>query len=207
MTETKEKEKLLIKQELYLEAGVHIGTKIKTHDMRSFIFKRRDDGLYILDLRQTDQRLLAATKLMAKYKPEDVLVVASRAYSGNPASKFSQLTGIPVMRGRFVPGTMTNLAYANFKEPKLIFVCDPKGEHEAVVESAQNSVPVIAMCDTDNETKYIDMIIPINNKGKRSLALAFYVMAREVMMTQGKITSYDQFPHDVSYFEQMEDKK
>lgn len=196
-----EKANLLVKQEMYLEAGIHIGTKMRTYDMRNFVFKRRDDGLFILDLRKTDERLLKAAKILGKLKPEEVLIVASRAYSGNPASKFVALTGMQMIRGRFVPGTMTNLVYPGFREPKLIFVCDPKGEHEAIVESAKNGVPVIALCDTDNETKFVDYVIPVNNKGKRSLALIFYILSRELMLSKGKIASYDEFNYDVSYFE------
>jgi len=203
-----EKTDMLLKQESYLEAGVHIGTKIRTYDMRSYVFKRRDDGLYILDLRKANERLLNAVKILAKYKPEEVLVVASRTYSGNPASKFCALTGVELIKGRFIPGTLTNLAYSGFRETKLIFVCDPKGEREAIIEGSKNGVPIMALCDTDNETRFIDLVIPINNKGKKSLALIFYILARELMLAQGKIKSYDEFPHDIAYFEQTpEDTK
>jgi len=207
---TMEKSGMPVKQEVFLEAGVHIGTKIRTSDMREYIFKCRDDGLYILDLRKSSERLMAAAKMIARYKPEEVSVVASRVYSGNPASRFAELTGVSIVKGRFVPGTMTNMNVTGFMEPKLVLVCDPKGEHEALVESAKNGVPVIGLCDTDNETKFVDLIIPINNKGKRSLALIFYILSREVMMAQGKITSYGEFTHDIGYFEQLipvEEKK
>ena len=206
MTDEKTKASLLVKQEMYLEAGIHIGTKIRTYDMKEFVFKRRDDGLYILDLRKTDGRLLVAAKILSKVtKPEDILVVASRTYSSNAASKFAALTGVQLLKGRFIPGTMTNLAYKGFREPKLILVCDPKGEREAIAESAKNGVPVIALCDTDNETKFIDWIVPLNNKGKRSLALIFFILTRELMVSQGKIASYDEFKYDLGYFEHMED--
>lgn len=200
---TTEKAGMPVKQEIFLEAGVHIGTKIRTSDMREYIFKRRDDGLYILDLRKSAERLVSAAKMLAKHKPEDVCIVASRVYSSNPASKFAELTGVNLVRGRFVPGTMTNMKVNGFMEPKIVMVCDPKGEHEALIESAKNGVPVIALCDTDNETKFIDLIVPINNKGKRSLALIFYILTREVLMAHGKIKSYDEFTHDINYFEQM----
>jgi len=196
-----------VKQDILLEAGVHIGTKLRTNDMRSFVFKRRDDGLYILDLRQTAERLVDAAKMIAKYDPGEVLVVASRIYSSGPASKFAELTGVNVIRGRFVPGTMTNLTSKQFREPRLVLVCDPKGEREAIVESAKNGVPVIALCDSDNETKFIDLVIPVNNKGRRSLALVFYVLSRELMMSQGKIKTYDEFEHDLNYFERMIEKE
>src|SRR5512143_662111 len=186
-----EKAGMPVKQEVFLEAGVHIGTKIRTNDMREFIFKRRDDGLYILDLRKSAERLMEAAKIIAKYKPEEVCVVASRVYSSNPATRFAELTGVSLVKGRFVPGLMTNMNVQGFMEPKLLLVCDPKGEHEALVEAAKNGVPVIGLCDTDNETKFIDVIVPINNKGKRSLALIFYILSREVMVAQGKIKSYD----------------
>ncbi len=204
-----EKAGLPLKQEVFLEAGVHIGTKIRTNDMREYIFKRRDDGLYILDLRKSAERLMDAAKLIARYKPEEVVVVASRIYSSSPASKFAEITGASIVKGRFVPGTMTNMNVAGFMEPKLIMVCDPKGEHEAVLESAKNGVPVIGLCDTDNDTTFIDLVIPINNKGKKALALIFYILSREVLMIQGKIKDYSEFQHGIEYFEQLvvEEKK
>ncbi len=205
-----EKSGMPVKQEVFLEAGVHIGTKIRTNDMRDFIFKRRDDGLYILDLRKSSEKLMDAAKVIAKFRPEEVCVVASRVYSSNPASRFAELTGVNIVRGRFVPGLMTNMNVSGFMEPKLLLVCDPKGEHEALVEAAKNGVALIALCYTDNETKFVDIVVPINNKGKRSLALIFYILSREVMMAQGKIKSYEEFTFDISFFEQLiveEDKK
>ena len=104
---------------MYLEAGIHIGTKIRTYDMKEFVFKRRDDGLYILDLRKTDERLLVAAKILSKVtKPEDILVVASRTYSSNAASKFAALTGVQLLKGRFIPGTTTNLAQQRIQRAK-----------------------------------------------------------------------------------------
>jgi len=208
--EMDEKSKLLVKQETYLEAGIHIGTKIRTHDMKRFIFKRRDDDLFVLDLRKIDERLLQAAKILSKYEPEDILVVASRMYSSNAAAKFSNITGIPLIKGRFVPGTMTNLSSSGFREPKIVFVCDPKGERQAIVESAKNGVPLISLCDTDNETRFIDLVVPANNKGKKSLALVFFILAREYMVSRGLIPSYTEFKYDILYFEQMnysDDKK
>lgn len=199
-----EKSGMLIKQEKYLETGIHIGTKISNFDMRNFVFKTRPDGLHILNLRQIDERLREAIKIMCKYNPEDILVVASRVYSGNAASKLAELVGINLIRGRFIPGTMTNVKLQSFLEPKLLFVSDPRNEREAIIEAAKTGVPIIALCDTDNETKYVDYVIPANNKGRKAIALIFYLFTRELMMIQGKITSYDQFQYEPSYFEEME---
>jgi small subunit ribosomal protein S2 len=203
--EKDEKSTLLVKQDKYLEAGIHIGTKMHTHDMKKYIYKTRDDGLNILNLRETDGRLRMAAKILSKYRPEEILVIASRTYSGNAASKFAMLVGVNVNRGRFIPGTMTNTALDVFMEPKILFVCDPKNEREAIMEASKSGIPVIALCDTDNETRFIDYIIPANNKGRKSLALIFYILSRELMMSQGKIASYADFQHDLSYFEELID--
>lgn len=199
------KSSFLIPQEKYLETGIHIGTRFKTIDMKPFVFKMRDDGLYILDLRKIDERVRQAAKIIAKYRPEDVIVVASRLYSANAAEKFSALTGVGMLRGRFVPGTMTNIKLPVFKEPKLLIVCDPKGEWEAIREAAMTGVPVIALCDTDNYTSFVDWVVPSNNKGRRSLAVIFYLLTRELMMSQGKISSYDQFEYGIEHFERFEE--
>ena len=205
-TESEIKSSFLIPQEKYLETGIHIGTRFKTIDMKPFVFKMRDDGLYILDLRKIDERIREAAKIMGKYKPEEVLVIASRLYSGNAAQKFADLTGVGLMRGRFIPGTMTNVSLPNFREPKLLVVCDPKGEWEAIREASMTGVPVIALCDTDNNTAFVDWVVPSNNKGRRSLAIVFYILARELMMSQGKIKSYNEFDYRVEYFERFDEE-
>lgn len=194
-------ENFLIKQEAYLEAGIHIGTKLKVVDMNGFIYRMRNDGLYVLDLRKIDERIRLAGKMLAAYAPEDIMVVASRTYSGNAAAIFSQLTGIKVYQGRFIPGILTNVHRADFVEPKLLLICDPKGERQAVVEAGKMGIPTIGLCDSDNTTMSIDMVVPCNNKGRRSLALIFYLFTREYMMGRGKIASYDEFTTQLATFE------
>ncbi|MEM4633728.1 MAG: 30S ribosomal protein S2 [Candidatus Anstonellaceae archaeon] len=191
----------LIKQETYLEAGIHIGTKLKVVDMNQFIYRMRNDGLYVLDLRKIDERIRLAGKLLAQYAPEDILVVASRTYSGNAASVFSELTGIKVLQGRFIPGILTNVHRKDFLEPKLLLICDPKGEKQAVIEAGKMGIATIGLCDSDNSTSFIDWIVPCNNKGRRSLALIFYLLSREYLMGRNKISSYDEFTTPLSKFE------
>ena len=192
---------LLIKQETYLEAGIHIGTKLKVMDMNPFIYRMRNDGLYVLDLRKIDERIRLAAKLLSQYAPEEILVVASRTYSGNAASVFSALTGVKVYQGRFIPGILTNVNRADFAEPKLILVCDPKGERQAVIEAGKMGIATIGLCDSDNTTSFIDWVVPCNNKGRRSLALIFYLFSREYLMAKGKIASYEEFATPLSAFE------
>ena len=191
----------LIKQETYLEAGIHIGTKLKAIDMNNFIYRMRNDGLYVLDLRKIDERIRLAGKMLAHYAPEEILVVASRTYSGNAAAVFSALTGIRVYSGRFIPGILTNSNRDDFTEPKLLLICDPKGERQAVVEAGKMGIPTIGLCDTDNTTMYVDLVVPCNNKGRRSLALLFYLFSREYMMGRNKIASYDEFTTPLAQFE------
>jgi len=192
---------LLIQQEKYLEAGIYIGTKIKTSDMNPFIYKARKDKLYVLDLKKVDERLRYAARFLSRYDPSGTVVVASRTYAINSASKFSQVTGCKVLPGRFTPGIFTNPARENFVEPKLLLVCDPKGERQAVKEAASMGVPVIALCDADNSTKFVDWIVPCNNKGRRSLALIFYLLAREVQKHRGVVKDDSEFSHKPEEFE------
>jgi small subunit ribosomal protein S2 len=191
----------LTKQETYLEVGIHIGTKLKVIDMNPFIYRMRNDGLYVLDLRKIDERIRLAGKMLAQYEPSEVMVVASRTYSGNAAAVFSAMTGIKVYSGRFIPGILTNVSRKDFVEPKLLLVCDPKGERQAVIEAGNMGIPTIGLCDSDNTTTFIDWVVPCNNKGRRSLALIFYLFTREYLMGRGKIASYDEFAKPLSAFE------
>ncbi len=197
----------LIKQEKYLEAGIHIGTKIRVIDMRRFIYRTRNDGLYVLDLRKVDERIRQAGKMMAKYEAKDIVVVASRTYSSAAAAKFASITGVKVLSGRFIPGRFTNVSREDFIEPKMLVVCDPKGEHQAVIEAGKSGVPSIGLCDTDNFTTFIDWVIPCNNKGRRSLSLIFWLLAREMAISNGKISSYDDFKPTLEEFEAQEAEK
>ncbi len=198
---TKEKDSMLIKQEKYLESGIHIGTKMKVRDMTKFIYRTRNDGLYVLDLRKIDERIRVAGKVLSRYDPESIVVIASRTYSSYAAAKFCQMTGANLIYGRFVPGRFTNVARADFIEPKLVFICDPKGEIQAINEAGKMGISTVGLCDTDNYTSFIDWVIPCNNKGRKSLALIFYLLAREFAMSKGKIASYDEFKATLEEFE------
>lgn len=193
---------LLIAQEKYLEAGIHIGTKLKTSNMNQYIYKARQDKLYVLDLKKVDDRIRLGARLIAKYEPKDVVIAASRTYAANAAATFAKVTGVRLLRGRVIPGVFTNPARHDFSEPKLLFVSDPKGERQAVREAIGAGIPVIGLCDTDNSAKFIDLVIPCNNKGKKSLALVFYLLARETLKAKGTISADDQFTTTLEEFEE-----
>ncbi len=192
---------LLIDQNLYLEAGIHIGTKIKTPGMKQFIYKVREDGLYLLDLNTIDSRIKLAAKMLAKYEPKDIVVTASRIYAISAATKFAEATKTKIMSGRVMPGIFTNPNRSDYMEPSAVLVSDTRNERQAVKEASNTNIPIIALCDTDNWIKFIDLVIPCNNKGRRSLALVYYILAREFLKEKGLIKSNEEFEYKISDFE------
>ena len=189
MEETTEYESLIPVDE-YLAAGVHIGTQQKTEDMKRFVYRVRPDGLYVLDVKATDERIRIAAKFLSKFDPARVLVVSARQYGQFPATMFAKVTGAKSVVGRFIPGTLTNPEYRDFVEPDVVVVTDPIGDSQAVKEAVDVGVPVIAMCDTNNMTTHIDIIIPTNNKGRKALALIYWLLAKEITKLRGQQTGY-----------------
>lgn len=192
---------LLIPLEEYLAAGLHIGTQQKTHDMEKYIFRIRSDGLYVLDISKTNDRIMDAAKFLAKYDPEDILVVATRQYGQAPVKKFGEVTGCKSIPGRFIPGTLTNPSYSKFIEPKVIVVTDPRSDSQAIIESKQIGVPVVALCDTENLLSTVDLAIPVNNKGRKAIALVYWLLARQMLREKGTIGEDEDLEMDATDFE------
>ena len=188
-------------EETYMTSGVHIGTRQKTADVKNFIYKVRNDGLYIIDVKKTDERIKTAAKFISKYDPNNVLVVSIRQYGQKPILKLSENTGLQVLPGRFRPGTLTNPNSKGFLEPELLIVTDPLADAQALHEAENIGIPVIGLCDTNNDTKFLDLVVPTNNKGRRALALVYWLLAREVLKQKGKIKSYDDFKPSIEDFE------
>lgn len=192
---------MMVSEETYMTSGVHIGTRQKTADIKEFIYKVRNDGLYIIDVKKTDERIKAAAKFLAKYDPSQILAVSVRQYGQKPVRKLGENTGIQVLDGRFQPGTLTNPNAKTFLEPEIILLTDPLADIQAMHEAKNIGIPVLALCDTNNETKYIDYVIPTNNKGRRALALIYWLLARAILREQGKIKSDEEFTVTVEDFE------
>lgn len=197
----KEDEGMSIPEETYMTSGAHIGTRQKTADIKEFIYKVRNDGLYIIDVKKTDERIKTAAKFLVKYDPSNVLIVSVRQYGQKPIKKLAEHTGIQVLDGRFRPGTLTNPNAKGFLEPELLILTDPLADAQALHEAENIGIPVIGLCDTNNETKYLDLVIPTNNKGRRALALVYWLLTRAILKEQGKIKSYDDFKSTVEDFE------
>ena len=192
---------MMVSEETYMTSGVHIGTRQKTADIKEFIYKVRNDGLYIIDVKKTDERIKAAAKFLAKYDPSQILAVSVRQYGQKPVRKLGEATGIQILDGRFQPGTLTNPNAKTFLEPEIILLTDPLADIQALHEAKNIGIPVLALCDTNNETKYIDYVIPTNNKGRRALALIYWLLARAILREQGKIKSDEEFTANVEDFE------
>ncbi|MBN1389688.1 MAG: 30S ribosomal protein S2 [Candidatus Thermoplasmatota archaeon] len=192
---------LLIDEDIYLTSGVHIGTQQKSADMKEFIFKVRSDGLYVLDIKKTNERIKIAANMISKYHPEEILIVSARQYGQKPVRMFSDIIGCNAFPGRFVPGTLTNPSLDLYVEPKILIVTDPAADQQALKEAVTSRIPVIGLCDANNETKYVDLVIPSNNKGRRSLAVVYWLLTREVLKTKGAIGSYADFKPELKDFE------
>lgn len=185
----------------YLSSGVHIGTKQKTGAMAPFIYRVRPDGLYVLDVRKTDERIRLAGKFLARLEPASVIAVSARQYGQRPAQRFGEVTGSKSIVGRFIPGTFTNPSYKGYLEPSVLIVTDPMADEQPMREATEMGIPVIGLCDTDNETADIDLIIPTNNKGRKALALVYWLLARQVLRERGELPPDKPFEVSVEEFE------
>lgn len=181
-------DELLTTLDDYLAAGIHIGTQQKNADMKPYIYRVRADGLYVLDVKKTDERIRLAAKFLAKFKPDKILVVSRRQYGQRPIEEFAKLTGAKAISGRFVPGTLTNPNLRSFTEPEVLLVTDPRGDEQALKEASSIGIPVVALCDTDNSMNGVDIVIPTNNKGKKALTIVYWLLAREVLRERGELT-------------------
>jgi small subunit ribosomal protein S2 len=199
--ETSLTEGLLLPRDVLLSAGIHIGTRMKTRDMEPFIYRVRPDGLFVLDVQKTDERIKVAAKFLARFEPSKIAVAASRLYAHEPVRKFCQLTGAKPIIGRFIPGLLSNPLYANRIDPEVIVVSDPRADAQAVKEASRMGIPIVALCSTDNEFAGVDLVIPTNNKGRRALAVIFWLLARQVLREKGELAIDKDPPIPIDDFE------
>lgn len=180
-------EVLLLPQDILLSAGVHIGTKIKTKDMEPFIYKVRPDGLYVLDIKKIDERIRIAAKFLSRFDPPKIVATAVRLYAKEPVARFCSVTGATPVTGRFIPGLFLNPLYPGNLEPDVLLVSDPRADLQAIREATEIGIPIVALCSTDNDFTNIDLVIPTNNKGRKSLAVIYWLLARQVLRERGDI--------------------
>jgi len=194
-------EELLLPQDTMLSAGIHIGTRMKTKDMDPFIYRVRADGLFVLDVQKTDERIRVAAKFLARFEPSKIAAVAARLYGRSPVEKFCEVVGAIPIIGRFIPGLLSNPLYPNRIEPSVIMVSDPKADVQAVKEASTIGIPVIALCSTDNDFSHVDLVIPTNNKGRRALAVIYWLLARQILRERGEIPADGDISQSINDFE------
>ncbi|MHA2280645.1 MAG: 30S ribosomal protein S2 [Promethearchaeota archaeon] len=207
-SELEAKEELIDKDEerkqLYLSCGIHIGTKLLTGDARRFIYRQTNYGLYVIDLTKTDERLQIAAKFLSKYIEEGsdrVIVTSVRRYGKEPVKKFCEVLGCKAITSRFIPGSLTNpLIDTYIKDASVVVIVDPHADKVILREAKLARIPVVSLFDTDDTLTGIDLAIPANNRGKKALGLAFWLIARQIMLELGKIDSLEEFAYSVEEF-------
>jgi len=194
---------------MMLAAGVHLGTKNCDYQMKRYVSKRRNDGIYIINLGKTWEKLqMAARVIVGIENPQDIIVQSARPYGQTAVLKFAQYTGCNAIAGRHTPGTFTNQLQTSFSEPRLLILTDPRADQQPIKEAALGNIPTIAFCDTDSPMRYVDIGIPANNKGKHSIGCLFWLLGRMVLQMRGVIPQghkWDAAMVDLFFYREVEE--
>ena len=184
-----------------LSTGIRVGTQVKTTFMKPFITKASPEGLYMIDLDITLDRIKTAAKFVNRVGVENIIICSGRQYANMPIEKFCEVTGAKYLLGRFMPGTLTNPSLPYYIEPKLILISDPQVDEQAITEATNAGIPVVGISNTDNITSKVDLVVPANNRGRKSLATIYWLLAREILIEQGKLKEEDSMQYEIDDFE------
>ncbi len=184
-----------------LSTGIRVGTQVKTKFMKPYITKASPEGLYMIDLDITLERIKIAAKFINRIDMDKVIVCSGREYANTPIEKFCEITGAVEMLGRFMPGTLTNPSLPYYIEPKLLLISDPQVDSQAITEATNAGIPVIGVSNTDNITSKVDLVIPANNRGRKSLATIYWLLAHEILVERGELKEEEPLKYEIDDFE------
>ena len=184
-----------------LSTGIRVGTAVKTKFMTPYITKASPEGLYLIDLDITIERIQTAAKFINRENIQDVIICSGREYANTPIEKFCELTGAVKKLGRFMPGTLTNPSLPYYIEPKLVLISDPQVDEQAIREATNAGIPVIGVANTDNITSKVDLVIPANNRGRKALATTYWLLAHEILIEKGELKDGEQMKYEIDDFE------
>ncbi len=184
-----------------LSTGIRVGTNVKTKFMIPFITKASPEGLYMLDLDITIEKIKTAAKFINRLGTDNLIVCSGRQYAETPIEKFCEMLGAKKLLGRFMPGTLTNPTLPYYIEPKLVFISDPQVDEQAIIEATNAGIPIIGIANTDNLTSNLDVIIPANNRGRKALATVYWLLVRQILIEKGELKENDSMKFEIDDFE------
>ena len=184
-----------------LTTGIRVGTQVKTKFMKSFITKASPEGLYMLDLDITLEKIQTAAKFINRLGTDNLIVCSGRQYAETPIEKFCEVLESKKLLGRFMPGTLTNPTLPYYIEPKLVLISDPQIDEQAIIEATNAGIPVIGIANTDNITSKLDVIIPANNRGRKALATVYWLLVRQILIERGELKEDESMNYEIDDFE------
>ena len=184
-----------------ISTGIRVGTQVKTKFMKQFIENASPEGLYMLNIDMTLDKINTSAKFINRIGAENIIVCSGRQYAGIPIEKFCEMTGAKQLLGRFMPGTLTNPSLPYYIEPKLILISDPEVDVQALIEATNAGIPIIGISNTDNVTSKLDVIIPANNRGRKSLATIYWLLVRQILIEKGELKENESMKYEIDDFE------
>jgi len=184
-----------------LATGIRVGTQVKTKFMKPFITKASPEGLYMLDLDITLEKIKAAAKFINRLGTDKLIVCSGRQYAKTPIEKFCEMLDSKKLVGRFMPGTLTNPSLPYYIEPKLVLISDPQVDEQAITEATNAGIPIIGIANTDNITSKLDVIIPANNRGRKALATVYWLLVRQILIERGELKENESMKYEIDDFE------
>ena len=184
-----------------LSTGIRVGTQVKTKFMTPFITKASPEGLYMLDLDITLEKIKTAAKFINRIGTDKLIVCSGRQYANTPIEKFCEMLDTKKLLGRFLPGTLTNPSLPYYIEPRLVLISDPQVDEQAIIEATNAGIPIIGISNTDNITSKLDVVIPANNRGRKALATVYWLLVRQILIERGELKEDEAMKYEIDDFE------